>query len=81
MAAVAERTGAADLAAPVDGKRAEQELPQVGALHFGAIEALGDAASKAWENLDGYPFIRAVADRMREHADREQFLTGITTLC
>jgi AcrR family transcriptional regulator len=37
------------------------------------------AASTAWEELDPdeYPFTRAVADQMREHDDREQFLTGI----
>ncbi|AHH99035.1 TetR/AcrR family transcriptional regulator [Kutzneria viridogrisea] len=47
------------------------------------------AASRAWEELDpeDYPFTRAVADQVREHDDREQFLagidfvlTGITTL-
>ncbi|MEV0146479.1 MULTISPECIES: TetR/AcrR family transcriptional regulator [unclassified Nonomuraea] len=38
-----------------------------------------DAASRAWQDLDpdDYPFIRAIADQMREHDDREQFLTGI----
>lgn len=38
-----------------------------------------DAASRAWQGLDpdDYPFIRAVAEQMREHDDREQFLTGI----
>lgn len=38
-----------------------------------------DAASKAWEELDpaDYPFTRAVAEQMREHDDREQFLAGI----
>ncbi|MDL4774789.1 MULTISPECIES: TetR/AcrR family transcriptional regulator [Thermomonosporaceae] len=38
-----------------------------------------DTASRAWQDLDpdDYPFIRAVADQMREHDDREQFLTGI----
>ncbi|WP_370645386.1 TetR/AcrR family transcriptional regulator C-terminal domain-containing protein [Pseudonocardia sp. DSM 110487] len=38
-----------------------------------------DAASRAWHELDpdDYPFIRAIADQMREHDDREQFLTGI----
>ncbi|MGR6912649.1 TetR/AcrR family transcriptional regulator [[Actinomadura] parvosata] len=37
------------------------------------------AASKAWRDLDPdeYPFMRAIADQMREHDDREQFLTGI----
>lgn len=37
------------------------------------------AASKAWEELDpaDYPFLRAVAEQMREHDDREQFLAGI----
>ncbi|MER5275128.1 TetR/AcrR family transcriptional regulator [Streptomyces sp. NPDC002809] len=38
-----------------------------------------DAASRAWLDLDpeDYPFVRAIADQMREHDDREQFLTGI----
>lgn len=38
-----------------------------------------NTASRAWQALDpdNYPFIRAVADQMREHDDREQFLTGI----
>jgi AcrR family transcriptional regulator len=38
-----------------------------------------DAVSRAWEALDpdDYPFVRAVADQMREHNDREQFLAGI----
>ena len=48
-----------------------------------------DTAATAWLDLDpdDYPFIRAIADQMREHDDREQFLagidlvlTGITTL-
>ncbi|MEV7320656.1 TetR family transcriptional regulator [Streptomyces sp. NPDC093970] len=51
-------------------------------------EFLG-AVSAAWRELDpdDYPFTRAVADQMRDHDDREQFLagidfvlTGITTL-
>jgi AcrR family transcriptional regulator len=38
-----------------------------------------DTTSRAWKDLDpdDYPFIRAIADQMREHDDREQFLTGI----
>ncbi len=38
-----------------------------------------DAASRAWQDLDpdDYPFIHDIADQMREHEDREQFLTGI----
>ena len=38
-----------------------------------------DAVSTTWEELDpdDYPFTRAVADQMREHDDREQFLAGI----
>ncbi|RCG28687.1 TetR family transcriptional regulator [Sphaerisporangium album] len=38
-----------------------------------------DAASRAWQELDpgDYPFMRAIADQMREHNDREQFLAGI----
>lgn len=35
--------------------------------------------SRTWQGLDAddYPFVRAVAEQMREHDDREQFLTGI----
>lgn len=38
-----------------------------------------EAASTAWEELDPeeYPFTRAVAEQMREHDDREQFLAGV----
>jgi AcrR family transcriptional regulator len=38
-----------------------------------------DAVGTAWETLDpeAYPFTRAVAAQMRDHDDREQFLTGI----
>lgn len=38
-----------------------------------------DAASRAWQNLDpgDYPFVRAIADQVREHDDRRQFRTGI----
>lgn len=38
-----------------------------------------DATSTAWKALDpdDYPFARAVADQLREHDDREQFLAGI----
>lgn len=38
-----------------------------------------DAVSTAWDRLDpdDYPFTRAVADKVREHDDREQFLAGI----
>ncbi|GAB3974848.1 TetR/AcrR family transcriptional regulator [Actinoallomurus acanthiterrae] len=38
-----------------------------------------DAVSTAWEELDpdDYPFARAIADQLREHDDREQFLAGI----
>ncbi|GHF33613.1 AcrR family transcriptional regulator [Amycolatopsis bartoniae] len=41
-------------------------------------EFLG-TVSKVWEELDPdeYPFIRAVAEQMRDHDDREQFLAGI----
>ncbi|MFI1754105.1 TetR/AcrR family transcriptional regulator [Streptomyces sp. NPDC020571] len=39
-----------------------------------------DTVSTAWEGLDPdeYPFTRAVADQVRGHDDREQFLSGIT---
>lgn len=38
-----------------------------------------DSASRAWQELDpdDYPFLHDIADQMREHDDREQFLTGI----
>ncbi|WP_035803484.1 TetR/AcrR family transcriptional regulator [Kitasatospora mediocidica] len=38
-----------------------------------------DAVSNAWEELDpdDYPFTRAVAEQLRAHDDREQFLAGI----
>jgi AcrR family transcriptional regulator len=38
-----------------------------------------DAVSTAWEELDpdDYSFTRAVADQMRGHDDREQFLEGL----
>jgi AcrR family transcriptional regulator len=42
-------------------------------------EEVFDAASTAWQELDpdDYPFMHAIAGQMREHDDREQFLTGI----
>ena len=42
-------------------------------------EYLG-AVSRAWAELDpdDYSFTRAVADQMREHDDRAEFLAGIT---
>ena len=38
-----------------------------------------DSVSTAWEELDpdDYPFARAVAEQMRDHDDREQFVAGI----
>ncbi|MCO5993257.1 TetR/AcrR family transcriptional regulator [Actinoallomurus rhizosphaericola] len=41
-----------------------------------------DAVSTAWERLDpdDYPFTRAVADQVRGHDDREQFLAGIALI-
>ncbi|MER5615211.1 TetR/AcrR family transcriptional regulator C-terminal domain-containing protein [Streptomyces sp. NPDC002215] len=41
-------------------------------------EFLG-AAATAWQDLtpEDYPFIHAIVGQMREHDDREQFLTGI----
>ncbi|OXM53358.1 TetR family transcriptional regulator [Amycolatopsis thailandensis] len=37
------------------------------------------AAASAWEELDPaeFPFLKSIADQVREHDDREQFLTGI----
>lgn len=45
-------------------------------------EAFLDTVATAWEGLDpdDYPFTRAVADEMRGHDDREQFLAGIALL-
>ncbi|MCX4091727.1 TetR/AcrR family transcriptional regulator C-terminal domain-containing protein [Nocardia sp. alder85J] len=38
-----------------------------------------DSAAATWQRLDpdDYPFLRSVADQMRVHDDREQFLAGI----
>jgi AcrR family transcriptional regulator len=38
-----------------------------------------DAVSRAWEELDpdDYPFTRAVADQVRDHDDRAEFLAGV----
>lgn len=38
-----------------------------------------DAAATAWEELDAddYPFTRTVADQLRHHDDREEFLAGL----
>ncbi|MEU5740643.1 TetR/AcrR family transcriptional regulator [Streptomyces tendae] len=47
--------------------------------HVDRDEFLG-TVSTAWEGLDPdeYPFTRAVADQVRGHDDREQFLAGIS---
>lgn len=44
-------------------------------------EFLG-AVSTAWQELDpdDYPFMHVIAGQMREHDDREQFLTGIAAV-
>ncbi|MYW04142.1 TetR/AcrR family transcriptional regulator [Streptomyces sp. SID3343] len=41
-----------------------------------------DAASSAWQGLDpeAYPFMHAIVGQMREHDDREQFLTGVAVI-
>ncbi|GAA1869788.1 TetR/AcrR family transcriptional regulator [Pseudonocardia ailaonensis] len=49
---------------------------RVAAPGVGRAEFLGEVA-ETWKALDGYPFARAVADQMREHDDRAQFLAGI----
>ncbi|MEU3645697.1 TetR family transcriptional regulator [Lentzea sp. NPDC034063] len=38
-----------------------------------------DSVATAWERLDSesYPFVRAVAGQIRDHDDREQFLSGV----
>ncbi|MFI9333352.1 TetR/AcrR family transcriptional regulator [Streptomyces althioticus] len=40
------------------------------------------AASAGWRQLapDAYPFLHAVVGQMREHDDRDQFLTGIAVI-
>ncbi len=42
-------------------------------------DAFLDTASQAWKALDpgGFPFLHAIADQMRRHDDRAQFLAGI----
>lgn len=37
------------------------------------------AAANAWEELDSgeFPFMKSIAGQVREHDDREQFLTGV----
>ncbi|WP_414940445.1 hypothetical protein [Amycolatopsis sp. cmx-11-51] len=37
-------------------------------------------AANAWEELDPdqFPFTKSIAGQVREHDDREQFLTGVT---
>ncbi|WP_405494710.1 TetR/AcrR family transcriptional regulator [Nocardia sp. NBC_00511] len=41
-----------------------------------------DSASSAWKNLDPgeYPFATAIADELRDHDDRAQFLDGIALI-
>lgn len=45
-------------------------------------EEFFDATSSAWQGLDpeDYPFMHAVVGQVREHDDREQFLTGIAVV-
>ncbi|WP_224280783.1 TetR/AcrR family transcriptional regulator [Streptomyces sp. LS1784] len=45
-------------------------------------EEFFDAASQGWQDLDAesYPFLHAIVGQMREHDDREQFLTGIAVV-
>ncbi|MGW6602947.1 TetR/AcrR family transcriptional regulator [Streptomyces sp. NPDC055036] len=45
-------------------------------------EEFFDAASAAWEELspEDYPFMHAIVGQMKEHDDREQFLTGIAVV-
>ena len=41
-----------------------------------------DVVSKAWANLDpdDYPFTRAIAEQLRDHDDRAEFLAGIALI-
>ncbi|WP_371493651.1 TetR/AcrR family transcriptional regulator C-terminal domain-containing protein [Kitasatospora sp. NBC_00374] len=41
-----------------------------------------EATSQAWQDLDAetYPFMHAIVGQIREHDDREQFLTGIAVV-
>jgi AcrR family transcriptional regulator len=65
LGATAQNAQASDAAcaAPAEAERAE----------------FLDSASRAWQDLDAddYPFLHDIADQMRGHDDREQFLTGI----
>jgi AcrR family transcriptional regulator len=44
-----------------------------------ARAAFLDTASRAWRDLapEDYPFLHEIADQMREHEDRAQFLAGL----
>ncbi len=61
------------------GQNAENS--RVGEQHPDRGEFLDDAAA-AWAELDpdDYPFLRSIADQLRGHDDREQFLAGIDFL-
>ncbi|MGW6838252.1 TetR/AcrR family transcriptional regulator [Streptomyces sp. NPDC054949] len=41
-----------------------------------------EATSQTWQDLDAeaYPFLHAIVGQVREHDDREQFLTGIAVV-
>ncbi|MFD8750015.1 TetR/AcrR family transcriptional regulator [Kitasatospora sp. NPDC059577] len=45
-------------------------------------EELFDATSRAWQELDAesHPFLHAIVGQIREHDDREQFLTGVAVV-
>lgn len=45
-------------------------------------EEFFDATARAWQDLDAesYPFMHAIVGQLREHDDREQFLTGIAVV-
>ncbi|MBY8886352.1 TetR/AcrR family transcriptional regulator [Streptomyces sp. PTM05] len=45
-------------------------------------EEFFDQTSRAWRDLDAesYPFMHAIVGQIREHDDREQFLTGIAVV-
>ncbi|WP_432970709.1 TetR/AcrR family transcriptional regulator [Dactylosporangium sp. CA-233914] len=62
--------GAVSQNARIDGDTSDVEVDRE--------EFLG-AASMAWQELDpdDYPFMHAIVGQIREHDDREQFLTGI----
>ncbi|MFC3986224.1 TetR/AcrR family transcriptional regulator [Streptosporangium jomthongense] len=68
------------LGATSQNAQSSDTADDVGVPRAGARRAeFLDSVSKAWKSLDAgdHPFLHDIADQMRGHDDREQFLTGI----